>query len=124
MAKHAKRGAAAIEVDKTMLDDDVMRRPDMGGCCIVRDGVNIGGGVLNVQRQRLYQGLPGNICCPEACVDGDNPSCMGIDLWPDDRAVALDAKHNASLLLTHHSSKKQDRLRHDVPSWFTSIATD
>lgn len=40
-----------------------------------------------------------------ACVGCRNRSCIHLDLWPDDRAAASDAKHSASFPLTYHSSK-------------------
>ncbi|CAN1721895.1 protein of unknown function [Hyphomicrobium sp. 1Nfss2.1] len=68
--------------------------------------------------------MRGNILSPEACADGCNPAWIAIDLWPDDRAVAFDAKHNASLPLTFHFSKTLGRLRHGVSCRSVSIATD
>jgi len=55
------------------------------------------------------------LCClfvkkyirPGACAHCFNQSCIGLDLWPDDRAVAFDAEHNASFPLTYHSSKNR-----------------
>jgi len=49
-----------------------------------------------------------------ACARCRNQSCIQLDLWPDDRAAAFDAKHDAPFLLTFHSSKNQGRPRHDV----------
>lgn len=46
-----------------------------------------------------------NISAQTACARGFNQSCMRLDLWPDDRAVAFDAKHNASFPLTYHVSR-------------------